>query len=134
MEHIRVRGDFAVGGEFVGARFVGHRFADEVGEKHFVWIGEHIGLNLRFPAQAVIKRQLVRGLPTVLHKQGQFVLRDLLGARFFHGQVADAGLLQIEQNRPGDIRPVGAGSSGAGAAVGAFDVAVALLDEVEKAI
>ena len=104
LEHIPGRGDFAVGGECVCARLIGDSFANEICEKDLVWIGDYIGLDLRLPAQAVIECELVRGLPTVLHKQSQFVLRDILRARFFHAQATDAGLLQIDEDRPGNFR------------------------------
>ena len=57
-----------------------------------------------------------------------------MGPRFFHAQAADAGLLQIDEDRSGNFRSVGTGPGGAGAAIGAFDIMAALLDEVEKAI
>ena len=84
LEHRPVRGDFAIGREGVRPRLVARCFADEIGEEDFGGIGEHIRLNLRLPAQAVIERQLVRNSPTVLHKRGQLVLWDGLCARFLH--------------------------------------------------
>ena len=134
LEHIPGRGDFAVGWECVCTHLIGDCFANEIGEEDLVWIGDYIGLDLCLPAQAVIECEFVRGLPTVLYKQSQFVLGDLLSARFFHAQTADAGLLQIDEDRSGDFRSFGTGPGGAGAAVGAFDIGIALLDEVEKAI
>ena len=62
------------------------------------------------------------------------MLGDILSPRFFHAQAADAGLLQIDEDRSGNFRSVGTGPGGAGAAIGAFDIMAALLDEVEKAI
>ena len=134
LEHSPGRGDFAIGGECVCARCVGNRFANEIGEEDLVWIGDYIGLDLRLPAQTVIECELVRGLPTVLDKQSQFILGHILRARFFHAQAANAGLLQVDEDRAGDFRSFGTDARGAGAAVGAFDIGVALLDEVEKAI
>ena len=67
-------------------------------------ICDRVGLNLRLPAQSIVDRQSAGHLPAVLHEQGQFVLRDALGARVFHGQPANAGLLQVEQHRSRDSR------------------------------
>ena len=134
LEHVPGRGDFAIGRECVCARCVGNRFANEIGEEDLVWIGDYIGLDLRLPAQAVVECELVRGLPTVLDKQSQFILGHILRARFFHAQAANAGLLQVDEDRAGDFRSFGTGPGGAGAAIGAFDIGVALFDEVEKAI
>ena len=108
LQHIQVGWDSAVGWEPVGARVVGHGFADEIAEEDGGRIGDRVGLNLRLPAHAVVDRQPVGNQPTVLHEQCQFVLRNSLGARFLHGQPAHAGLFQVEQDRSGDLRALGA--------------------------
>ena len=62
------------------------------------------------------------------------MLGDLLGAGLLHGQPADAGLLQIDQDGSGDLRALGAGARGGRAAVGALHVPVPLVDEVQEAL
>ena len=62
------------------------------------------------------------------------MLGDFLGARFLHGQPAHAGLFQVEQDRSGDSRTLGAYTVSAETSVGTFDVPVALFYKVEKPV
>ena len=69
-----------------------------------------LGLDLRLPTQAVVEGQVRAGLPAVLEEQRQLVLNDRLGARLVHRQSADAGLLEVERHRAGDVRAHRAGA------------------------
>ena len=59
LEHSPGRRDFAIGWECICTRLNGNSFANEIGEEDLVWIGDHIGLGLRLPAQAIIECELV---------------------------------------------------------------------------
>src|SRR5439155_22119046 len=62
-----------------------------------------VGLDLRFPPEAVVERPLGARLPGVLDIRGVFGLRDVLRPRRTHG-AAHARLLEEQQQPPGVAR------------------------------
>ena len=56
--------------------------------------------------------KLGRGLPAVLEEERQLVLDDGLGAGLVHREPADAGLLEVQRDRPGDVLARGARARG----------------------
>ena len=100
LPHVVVRRDFAVRREFLAEAGL----ADEVRKEDLVGRGDHVGLDLRFPAQAHLHGETAIRLPGILEKKRRLFLGDGLGAGFFDRQIADASLLQVEQHRAGDFR------------------------------
>ena len=133
LEHRLVGRDRAVARELEGALGVGHGLPDERRVEELVDRGDQVGLDLRFPAEAIVEREVAGRLPAVLHEERELVLDDLLGARLLHREPADARLLQVERDRPGDRRADRARAGGVAAPVGALDVLVALRHVVQEA-
>ena len=122
LEHLPVRRDGAVRGEGLRARGRGHRLADERCVEDLARRGDHVGLLLALPAQPVLDGQVAAGLPLVLDEERDARLRDVLRARLFDAQPADARLLQVQKDGARDARPAGAGPGLGGGAVRALHV------------
>ena len=93
-----------------------------------------LGLDLRLPAEAVRHGQVRVGLPLVLDEQRRLDLRDVLRARLFDRQPADARLLQVQEQRAGDAGAGRAAARHAGRAVGTLHVVRAELRVVEEPV
>src|SRR6185295_19726884 len=92
LPHRVVAGDLAVRGERLRAGRGGHGPADERREEHLIGGSARIGLDLRFPTEAGLDRQVWPRLPLVLKEDGRLALANLLPARLFDGPAADSGL------------------------------------------
>ena len=103
LPHLPVRRDVAVGGECLPL----DGLPDERREEDLVGRRDRVGLDLRFPPQPELERQVGHRLPEVLEEDRRLSLRDLLRARLVHGQPAHAGLLEVEE----DVLTVWSGSA-----------------------
>ncbi len=73
-------------------------------------------------------------LPRILDEEGQLVLWDALRPRLLNSIAACPRLLQVQQHRPDRACSGWTGTHRGAAPVGAFDVGVAELDEIEEAL
>src|SRR6185503_5606908 len=82
LDHLLVRGESAVGRERASDGVAGGvepraGLANERPEEYRTGRRQRIGLDLRFPAKAIVERQLRARLPAVLDIERELGLRDL---------------------------------------------------------
>ena len=133
LKHREVGRDPAIRRKLESSLGVRDRLADERCEEHLARVGEHVGLPLAFPAQAVVDGEALLRLPRILDEEGVVRLWNLLRARLLHGPAPPAGLLQVQQDRTGDARARRAGARCVGRSVRALDVVVASLRIIDEA-
>src|SRR6266852_3312295 len=106
LPHPAIRWDLAVRRELLSL----HCLSNEWRVEDLIGRSDRVGLDLRFPPQPVLHVEIGRGLPTVLREYRGLLLGNALRARLLDGESVCTGLLQVEQNRPGDVRSSRAGA------------------------
>ena len=97
-------------------------------------LDEDVRMPRPLPAEAEVQRHVSVRMPGVLHEQAQLVGPELLQPEAAGGDAGHGRRLQVEEDRPRDVRARRADAEGAPRSVRAGDVAVAVFDEADEAV